>query len=361
MSVYLDYNATTPLREEAKIGMLEVMGPPYNSSSVHSYGRKAKSYLDEARDLVATLVNANSDQIIFTSGGTEANALIMHSANLPLISSIEHEAIIQSSHNPTFLEVNGNGQVNLNQIERKILEIKPDILSVMWANNETGVIQPINEIAEIANNHNVHIHCDAVQAVGKIEIDFKFSGLDSLAISSHKIGGPSGVGALVVSNPLKLNPIIRGGGQERGYRSGTENVPGIVGFGAAARKALSELKAFRNISKKQRQFEKKLKKSLSEIIIIGESVERLANTTCVCMPHLSSEAQVIALDLEGFAVSAGSACSSGKVKESHVLKAMGLDWASKNSIRISSGWQNSENDLEKLAQAYIELYKRSYK
>ena len=160
---------------------------------------------------------------------------------------------------------------------------------------------------------------------------------------------------------LKLNPIIRGGGQERGYRSGTENVTGIVGFGAAARKALSELQAFRNIAKKQRQFEKKLKKSLSEIIIIGESVERLPNTSCIFMPNLSSEAQVIALDLEGFAVSAGSACSSGKVKESHVLKAMGADWASKNSIRVSSGWQNSENDLEKLAQAYIELYKRSYK
>ena len=361
MSVYLDYNATTPLREEAKIGMLEVMGPAYNASSVHSYGRKAKSYLDEARDLVATLVNANSNQIIFTSGGTEANAMIMHSASCPLISSIEHEAIIQSSHNPTFLEVNGNGQVNLNQVEKKILETKPDIISVMWANNETGVIQPINEIAEIANNHNVHIHCDAVQAVGKIEIDFKFSGLDSLAISSHKIGGPSGVGALVVSESQKLQPIIRGGGQERGYRSGTENLLGIVGFGAAAQKTLSELKAFRNIVKQQRQFEEKIKNNLSEIIIIGESVERLPNTTCLYMPHLSSEAQVIALDLEGFAVSAGSACSSGKVKESHVLKAMGADWASRNSIRISSGWQNSENDLDNLAQAYIELYKRSYK
>ncbi len=361
MSVYLDYNATTPLREEAKISMLEVMGPPYNSSSVHFYGRKAKCYLDEARDSVATLVNANSDQIIFTSGGTEANTLMMHSANLPLISSIEHEAIIQSSHNPTFLDVNGSGQVQLNQVESKILKIKPDILSVMWANNETGVIQPIMEIAEISNNYNVHIHCDAIQAVGKIEIDFKLSGLDSLAISSHKIGGPSGVGALVVSNPLKLNPIIRGGGQERGFRSGTENLPGIVGFGAAARKTLSEVKAFRNMLKKQRQFEKKIKNNLPEIIIMGENVERLPNTTCVYMPYLSSEAQVIALDLEGFAVSAGSACSSGKIKESHVLNAMGADWASKNSIRISSGWQNSENDLEKLAQAYIELYKRSYK
>ena len=361
MAIYLDYNATTPIRKEVKQRMLEVMGPPLNSSSVHSYGRKAKSYLQNARNSVSNLINANNDQIIFTSGGTEANSMIMQSSKRPLISSVEHDAVIASSFNPEFIEVNSDGVVSLNKLESKIKLINPDIISVMWANNETGVIQPIREIVKIAKKFKIHVHCDAVQAVGKIKIDFKSSGLNSMAISSHKIGGPVGVGALIISDPFNINPIIFGGGQERGHRSGTENLIGIVGLGSASDLVSKDSELITNIALKQKQFEKLLRDNLCDIKIFGDNVERLPNTTCVYMPHLEANAQVIALDLEGYAVSAGSACSSGKVKSSHVLKAMNAEFASNKSIRISSGWQNNQNDLEKLAHAYIELYKRSNK
>ena len=361
MAIYLDYNATTPIRKEVKQRMLEVMGPPLNSSSVHSYGRKAKSYLQNARNSVGNLINANNDQIIFTSGGTEANSMIMQSSKRPLISSVEHDAVIASSLNPEFIEVNSDGVVSLNKLEAKIKLINPDIISVMWANNETGVIQPIKEIVKIAKKFKIHVHCDAVQAVGKIKVDFKSSGLNSMAISSHKIGGPVGVGALIISDPFNINPIIFGGGQERGHRSGTENLICIVGLGSASDLVSKDSELIKNIGLKQKQFEKLLRDNLCDIKIFGDNVERLPNTTCVYMPHLEANAQVIALDLEGYAVSAGSACSSGKVKSSHVLKAMNAEFASNKSIRISSGWQNNQNDLEKLAHAYIELYKRSNK
>ena len=359
MAIYLDYNATTPIRDEVKQRMIEVMGPPLNSSSVHSYGRKAKSYLQNARNSVANLINANNDQIVFTSGGTEANSMIMQSSKHPLISSVEHDAVMSSSSSPEFIEVNSDGVVNLDKLEARINSTNPDMISVMWANNETGVIQPINEIVEIAKKFKIHVHCDAVQAVGKIKIDFKSSGLNSMAISSHKIGGPVGVGALVLSDPFKINPIIFGGGQERGHRSGTENLIGIVGLGSASDLVSRDCELINNIRSKQKQFEGLLKNNLSNIKIFGDNVERLPNTTCIYMPHLEADAQVIALDLEGYAVSAGSACSSGKVKSSHVLKAMNAEFAANKSIRISSGWQNNQNDLEKLAHTYIELYKRS--
>ena len=359
MSIYLDYNATTPLRDEVKKEMLDIMGPPLNASSVHSFGRQAKTHLENARTSISNFVNANSDQIIFTSGGTEANSMIMQIFKRPLISSIEHDAVIASSKNPNFIDVDSNGLVKIDDLEVKIKKFNPDIISVMWANNETGVIQPIKDIVKIAKKYKVYIHCDAVQALGKIDIDFKASGLNSLAISSHKIGGPVGVGALIVDDPYNLNPIILGGGQERGHRSGTENLIGIVGFGSAARKIFLDNTEINNIMSLQKRFEKLIKSKLHKIKIFGENVPRLPNTTCVYMPHLNADAQVIAMDLKGFSVSAGSACSSGKVKSSHVLEAMGEKSASNKSIRISSGWQNTKNDLEKLAQFYVELYKRT--
>ena len=359
MSIYLDYNATTPLRDEVKKEMLDIMGPPLNASSVHSFGRQAKTHLENARTSISNFVNANSDQIIFTSGGTEANSMIMQIFKRPLISSIEHDAVIASSKNPNFIDVDSNGLVKIDDLEVKIKKFNPDIISVMWANNETGVIQPMRDIVKIAKKYKVYIHCDAVQALGKIDIDFKASGLNSLAISSHKIGGPVGVGALIVDDPYNLNPIILGGGQERGHRSGTENLIGIVGFGSAARKIFLDNTEINNIMSLQKKFEKLIKSKLPNIKIFGENVPRLPNTTCVYMPHMNADAQVIAMDLEGFSVSAGSACSSGKVKSSHVLEAMGAKWASNKSIRISSGWQNTKNDLEKLAQFYVELYKRT--
>ena len=363
MSIYLDYNATSPIREEAKEKMLEVMGPPINSSSVHSFGRKAKSYLQNARSEVAKLVNADFDQVIFTSGGTEANSMIMQLSNSPLVSAIEHDAVMASSSNLNLINVNSDGILDLEMLEATIKKTNTDMISVMWANNETGVIQPMTEIIKIAKKYKIYIHCDAVQALGKIDLDFKSSGLNSMAISSHKIGGPVGVGALILKDPFDVNPIILGGGQEKGHRSGTENLIGIVGFGVAASLISKDSKNYvmRDIGVRQKQFENYLKDNLKDIRIFGENAQRLPNTSCIYMPNLSADAQVIALDLKGFAISAGSACSSGKVKSSHVLKAMGAEWASNNSIRVSSGWQNNKNDLEKLAHSYIELYKRSNK
>ena len=361
MSVFLDYNATSPLRPEVKDGMISVLGPPGNPSSVHEYGRVAKTHLEKARIQVAKLSGSEPDNIIFTSCGTEANTMVLNNAQKPLVSSIEHEAVLNSCKNISFINVSQNGQVDLLDFKQKLEEVKPDYLSVMWANNETGIIQPIPEIIQIAKSYNVHIHCDAVQAVGKIPIDFKNSGLDSMAISAHKLGGPSGVGALVLSNNAFFDPLIKGGGQEKGRRSGTENLSGIVGFGIAAQIAKSEVSNNKVQKNRHNVFEKTLKDNLSDIKIIGENVERLPNTSALYMPYLSSETQVIALDLEGFAISAGSACSSGKVKKSHVLEAMGISWASDKTIRVSSGWQNNSDDLEKLAQSYIELYKKAEK
>ena len=241
MTVFLDYNATSPLRRSSRESIINILGPPINPSSVHFFGRQSKAFLENSRQQVASIVGSKRDEVIFTSGGTESNVMVLSNAKQPLISSIEHDAVIKACSSLNFAMVNNDGRVDLNQLEDKLKNLKPDFLSIMWANNETGIIQPIKEIVEIAKNFEVHIHCDAVQAFGKIPINFKNSGLHSMAISSHKIGGPAGVGALILSEKCNLEPLIKGGGQEKGRRSGTENTLGIVGFGFAAEETEKEL------------------------------------------------------------------------------------------------------------------------
>ena len=352
MSVYLDYNATSPMRDAVKKTLVSILDSPANASSIHSHGRLAKKLLDEARLDISELVNCNPDEIIFTSGGTESNTTILKSHTKALVSSIEHDAVLKSANNPNYIKVGKNGQVDLNDLEEKIKIYNPDIVSVMWANNETGVIQPINEVVAIAKKYDTHTHCDAVQAIGKIPINFHNSGLDSMSISSHKIGGPSGVGALIIDKNSKFIPLIIGGGQEKGRRSGTENFIGILGFSCAAKEVKKELKNYQENYLKRKAFEEKLLNNNPKSKIICFNEDRLPNTTAIYNPVMPSETQVIKLDLMGFSVSAGSACSSGKINKSHVLKSMGLDWASNNTIRISYGWQNNNNDLDRFVDAY---------
>ena len=361
MTIYLDYNATSPLRPEVKNAIISSLGPPSNPSSIHQYGRKAKELLESSREHIANLVGSKADNVVFTSGGTESNAMILSSAKKPLVSAIEHEAVLNSSNNPDLIKVNETGVVDLNDLDEKLKTINPDCLSIMWANNETGVIQPIKKIVEIASKYEVHVHCDAVQVLGKIPIDFSETGLDSMSVSGHKIGSPSGIGALILSSRVNLKPFLKGGGQEKGKRSGTENLLGAIGFGIACKTVKSQINKSHTILEKQKEFENKIKKSLKEIFIIGEGSPRIPNTSAVYMPFLKSDAQVILMDINGFAVSSGSACSSGKIKSSYVLKAMGLDWAADKTIRISSGWNNKPEDLEKLAEFYIEMYKDAKK
>ena len=356
MSIYLDYNATSPLRTYVKQKMMDHFDFPANASSVHFFGRKAKNLIDDSRSKISSLIKCKEENIIFTSGGTESNSTILKFYKNPLISSIEHDAVIQSSNNPKFINVCQNGKVDLEDLEKKLKIHKPDIVSVMWANNETGVIQPIEKVVSIANLYNVPVHCDAVQAFGKIPINFENSGLHSLSISAHKIGGPSGVGAMVLNDKVKIKPLILGGGQEKGRRSGTENFLGIIGFGFAVDEIIKELENPNYFYLKKERFEKNFLLKNKDAKIICYNIKRLHNTTAIFSPFMSSEAQVIKLDLLGFSVSAGSACSSGKINKSHVLRAMGLDWATNNTIRVSYGWQNDNIDLDNFTEVYKNIF-----
>ncbi len=361
-AVYADYNATAPLRPEAQAAMLEAFGQPGNPSSVHRRGRTARARLERARRQVAAFIGAEAEQVIFTSGGTEADLLALCGTDRKrvLVSAIEHDAVLAAVDDAERIPVQADGLVDLTALA-SLLEAsnEPALVSVMWANNETGVVQPIAEVVHLAKQHGALVHSDAVQAAGKVALNFAGSGLDMMTISAHKIGGPPGVGALLLRGGLSLRPMITGGGQERGRRSGTENLPGIVGFGAAV-EAASAGPEMEPASRLRDLFETRVLAAAPGARILGRSGPRLANTSCVVMPGVPAETQVMALDLEGIAVSAGSACSSGKVKRSHVIEAMEPGGpASATAIRISLGWLNVEADVDRLVEAWLRLYKRA--
>ena len=360
--VYADYNATAPLRPEARASMLEVLGQPGNPSSVHRRGRTARAMLERARRQVADFIGAEVEQVIFTSGGTEADLLALYGTGRKrvLVSEIEHDAVLASVVDAERIPVQANGLVDLTALA-ELLEVsdEPALVSVMWANNETGVVQPIAEVTRLAKRHGALMHSDAVQAAGKVALNFVGSGLDMMSISAHKIGGPPGIGALLVRDGLALRPMFTGGGQERGQRSGTENLPGIVGFGAAA-EAASVGPEIEQSGRLRDLFETRILAAAPGARILGRAGPRLSNTSCIVMPGVPAETQVMALDLAGVAVSAGSACSSGKVKRSHVIEAMEPGGpASATSIRISLGWLNVEADVDRLVEAWMRLYKRA--
>lgn len=358
--VYLDYNATVPLRPTVVEAMAAALRETGNPSSVHRFGRAARRAVEMAREAVGAMVGAEGARVVFTAGGTEANNLALAAPGRRLlVSAVEHESVLRPAGDAARIPVDPAGVVDLTALERMLAGAPPALVAVMLANNETGVIQPVAEVARIAHAHGVLVHCDAVQAAGKIAIDWAALGVDSLALSAHKLGGPQGVGALIVADAVELRPMQRGGGQERGLRAGTENVAGIVGFGLAAEIAARELDAMVDIARLRDDIETRVMRAVPAAAVLGGSARRLPNTSCLAMPGVAAETQVMALDLAGIAVSAGSACSSGKVKASHVLAAMGVAEAVAGSaIRVSVGWGSTPADADRFVESWISLWAR---
>ena len=358
--IYLDYNATAPLHKNVikKIQNLkfEEFGNP---SSVHKIGRNSKKIVEEVRRNILSTLKAKNYDLIFTSGATESNNLaikgFIKKNNIKTIFSLqtEHSSVIDVVKNldieKKFFNINPNGTVNLKEIEEVLSkQTNPFLVSIMFANNESGIINPIYEISKIVRKCKGIMHCDGVQSLGKIEIDLDSLDVDLFAISSHKIGGPTGIGALLINTRNNISPEIIGGGQEKNLRSGTENFLGIVGFGEAINEVNNLTKICNSEIKINRDLlETNLKKLSNEIKIFGEDTDRLANTCYFAYPSMTSENQVIALDQHGICVSSGAACSSGKVEPSHVLKAMQVDEKYIHSaIRVSLGWDSTKEQIE---------------
>jgi cysteine desulfurase len=361
---YLDWNATAPLRPEAASAMSAVLAGCGNPSSVHRRGRAARQVIERARETVAAMLGNGVEPsgVIFVSGGTEANHLALLGAGRErvLVSAVEHHSVLDAVANAEVIPVDGDGIVLLDALDRLLaMDARPALVSVMLANNETGVIQPVAEIAALARKSGALVHCDAVQAAGKIALDTAGMDADLITLSAHKLGGPPGIGALVVTGQLALTPLFRGGGQERGRRAGTENLPGIAGFAAAATVAVENLPDYDRIRMLRDTLEAGVAAAASDASVIGAAAPRLPNTSAIAMPGVAAETQVIAFDLEGVMVSAGAACSAGKVGPSHVLAAMGVepDLAA-STIRVSLGWSSSEADIAHFLKAWTTLYRR---
>jgi len=358
--IYLDYNATAPLHKNVikKIQSLkfEDLGNP---SSVHKTGRNSKKIVEEVRRNILSILKAKNYDLVFTSGATESNNLaikgFIKKNNIKTIYSLEteHASVVDVVKSldmqKKFFKINANGTVNLNEIEELFSkETGAFLVSIMFANNESGIIHPIKEISKIVKKYKGIVHCDGVQSLGKIEIDLDGLDVDLFSISSHKIGGPTGIGALLINSRNNISPEIIGGGQERNLRSGTENFLGILGFGEVINEIQSLSKICNSEVKNNRDFlEANLKKLSNEIRIFGEDTNRLGNTCYFAYPSMTSENQVIALDQKGIFVSSGAACSSGKVEPSHVLKAMKVDDKYIHSaIRVSLGWDSTKDQIE---------------
>jgi cysteine desulfurase len=360
-SSYLDYNATAPLRPAVVESMREMLERTGNPSSVHRCGREARRALEQARAAVAAMVGATPDQVVFTSGGTEANNQALRSARgAVVVSAIEHDSVLAAVPDAPRIPVDAEGRVEVAALERELARLRPELVSVMLANNETGVIQPVREVAEIARQDGARVHCDAVQAGSKLPIDMAALGVDFLTLSAHKFGGPQGVGALVLRDGLEPDALLRGGGQERRWRPGTENLPGIVGFGRACELAMADADWRERTGALRDRLEARIAALAPLARVLGGSTERLPNTSCLTMPGVSNQTQLIEFDLAGIAVSTGSACSSGKVGPSHVLAAMGVDPdEGACAIRISLGWASTQEDVDRLVDAWGRLYVRT--
>jgi cysteine desulfurase len=368
--VYLDWNATAPLRPEARQAMAAAWDHSGNPSSVHAEGRQARGLVEQARATIAGAVGALPRNIVFTSGGTEANALALtpglrRGSAFPvkrlLVSAIEHASVLAGGRFQLetigTVGVTSAGLLDLDRLRAMLEGASPALVSVMLANNETGAVQPVVEAGEIVHSAGGLLHVDAIQAFGKIPFDINAMNADLVTLSAHKIGGPKGVGALVLAEGLPgPEALLRGGGQELGRRPGTENVAGIAGFGAAAKAAMAMLEKdairLRNL---QNRLENGLRQTPG-VMVFAEAVTRLPNTTLFTLPGLKAETAVIGFDLAGIAVSSGSACSSGKVQPSHVLEAMGFgpDLA-QGAVRLSLGWSTSDADVDRCLEAWRKL------
>jgi cysteine desulfurase len=349
---YLDYNASAPLRPDAKDAMLAALDVCGNPSSVHAEGRRVRGLIEAAREEVAALAGARPSEIVFTSGATEANAWAVSSGwDVIALSAIEHDSVRvpaeKSGAQLIGLAVAPTGVAESLGAVDGLAEGCNGLAVMMTANNETGVVQDVGAASEAAKLSGFSLHIDAVQAAGRIAIDFEGSGATTLSLSAHKIGGPKGTGALVIRDGVSLPSLIAGGGQERRRRAGTENVAAIAGFGAAARASVCELGEMARVRQQRDRLEREVLAITPDAVIAGHSVARLANTSCIALPGASAETLVIKLDLAGIAVSAGAACSSGKVGESHVLNAMGFGpGVARSAIRVSIGTETSDEDID---------------
>jgi len=368
--VYLDWNATTPLRPEARAAMAQAWDMSGNPSSVHAEGRRARRLVEDARAIVASAVGGQPQNVVFTSGGTEANSLALtpglrRAAGLPvqrlLVSAIEHASVLAGGRFPAdtihSIGVTRSGILDLDRLRGMLAGGPPALVSVMLANNETGAIQPVAEAAESAHAAGALLHVDAIQALGKIPFDLASTGADLLTLSAHKLGGPKGAGALVLDDGiLGFEPLLRGGGQEQGRRAGTENVADIAGFGAAVKAAMA---AMERDSVRVQGFRERLESGLRQTpgaIVFSDEAQRLPNTVLFTVPGLKAETAVIGFDLAGIGVSSGSACSSGRVQSSHVLQAMGFaPELAQGAVRLSLGWSTSETEIDSAVEAWREL------
>lgn len=356
--INLDYNATAPLLSSVREGIIETLKHLNgNPSSIHYLGRNVRSILETARERIAKALSVETKNIIFTSGATESNSTILKNFKGPiLVSAIEHSSLLAVRDDITLAPVDNNGVVILDFIKKWLMEHPgQSLVSVMAANNETGVVQPIQEIYELCKKNGSFFHSDIVQAVGRIALDLNY--IDCASLSAHKLGGLQGVGCLVVKETFPFCALLKGGGQERSYRAGTENILGIHSFSVALEHAMSkeQMHKWEQINQFRIMMEHELTSYCSKTIILGNNAVRLANTTCIAMPGLKAETQVMRFDLEGIAVSAGSACSSGKVKKSHVLTAMNTSKETLDSaIRISLSPNTTEHDIK----TFINVWKK---
>jgi cysteine desulfurase len=367
-NIFFDYNATTPLRDGVWAAMEKVAAQPLNASSIHSFGRDAKKILNDARSKIQKAFGAEGASVVFTSCGTESNNMALvciKGVETIVTSEVEHVSISKPA---SFLKnilvaVDSNGQIKLQRLREVCESLKGTkfLVSIIHANNETGVIQDIKSISQIVFENGGFLHVDASQSAGKIEFDFNSLGCDMATISAHKIGGPKGAAALIVKSGLEILPMLHGGGQEKYLRAGTENIAAIVGFAEAAQLAVSKGKEEREKVKEIRDFiEFEIKKISPEAEIFGTKAERLPNTISIYLPNSTSETHLINFDLEGVAISAGSACTSGRVVTSHVLIAMGVDAEkAKSAIRISLGWNSTLNEAKQFLSIWQKIYEKN--
>lgn len=350
---YLDANATEPLRPEARAAVVSAFQSVGNPSSVHAAGRAARRVLENAREALADRFGARPADLVFTSGGTEADALAVHGlgqSRRPIVSAVEHDAIRNALPGAAVLPVDKEGVADLSALQELLGRTPNALVCLMLANNETGVLQPVAEAARLCRRFGALLHVDAVQAAGRLPVNLAALGAHSIALSSHKLGGPTGAGALLLAPQLSsIAPLIGGGGQERGRRGGTPALPAIAGFAAAA----SAGQPSPDVADLRDSIERAA--IAQGAVVCGGGAERLPNTTCLILPGVRGDTQVIALDLAGVAVSAGAACSSGKISASHVLAAMGLGPLAGQAIRVSLPWNACQSDVEAFIPAYAAM------
>lgn len=368
-AIYLDHNATTTIRPEIIDLVAQIMAETGNASSVHASGRQARAEIEKARRQVAALAGTQPEYVIFNSGATESNNCVLNAfrGETIMISAIEHSSVrngaaaLYPEERIIKIPVTSNGVIDLEAFEALVTAHRPALLSLMLVNSETGVIQPVAEAARIARriHPDIFIHSDAVQAAGRIEINMGALGVDYLSLSAHKMGGPQGCGALLSAPGAKPAVLLHGGGQEKRQRSGTENVAGIAGMGLAAEMAAKNITSYQNLASLRDSLELELCKINNGVHIYGRNAPRVANTCCFSCPGLAAQTQLMALDLDGIAVSSGSACSSGSVKHSAVLLAMtDKDELLESALRFSLGWNSTQKDVDAFLKSWGKLAKR---